>query len=182
MTHVQPQISSAPCTCCRARSVYHVADRYPPLSKSTCRTQSIFTFRINSSGTPIHPDLRCFYIILIMVQTWSRAVQVARPSPISIETPPYCSFVHTESDITHTNPRPGVTVSNLSILTGYITTSVSGSGSGLCILEFAQDMYYKQTKNNDHGYNYDTVNVLNPHRRPRLSEIERCSNDVHNRN
>jgi hypothetical protein len=30
-----------------------------------------------------------------------------------------------------TNPRPGVTVSSLSILPGYISTSVSGSGSGL---------------------------------------------------
>ncbi len=48
------------------------------------------------------------------------------------------------------------------------------------ILEFAQDMYYKQTKNNDHGYHYGTVNVLNPHRSQRLPEIERWSNDVHN--
>ena len=131
MTHVQPQISSAPCTCCNARSVRHVADRYPPFSKTTCRSQSIFTFRINSSGAPSHPDLRCSHIMLVMVQAWSRAVQVARPSPISIETPPYCSIERTESVITRTNPRPGVTVSNLSILPGYITTSVSGSGSGL---------------------------------------------------
>jgi hypothetical protein len=91
VTHVQPQISSAPCTFCRARSVCHVADRYPPLSKTTCRSQSIFTFRINSSGAPSHPDLKCSHIVLVMVQAWSRAVQVARSSPISIKTPPYCS-------------------------------------------------------------------------------------------
>ncbi len=109
----------------------HVADRYPSLSKTTCQSQSIFTFRINSSGVPSHPDLRCSHIMLVMVQAWSIAVQVARPSPISIETPPYYSIVRTESAITHTNPRPRVTISNLSILTGCITTSVSGSGSGL---------------------------------------------------
>jgi hypothetical protein len=62
---------------------------------------------------------------LVMVQAWSIAVQVARPSPISIETPPYCSIVRTESAITHTNPRPGVTVSYLSILSGCITTSAN---------------------------------------------------------
>ncbi len=107
MTQVQPQISSAPCTCCNARSVRHVADRYPPLSKTTCRSQSFFTFRINSSGAPSHPDLRCSQIMLVMVQAWSRAVQVARPSPISIETPPYCSIVRTESAITRTNLDPG---------------------------------------------------------------------------
>ncbi len=32
------------------------------------RSQSIFTWRINSSGTPNHPDLRCSHIILVMVQ------------------------------------------------------------------------------------------------------------------
>jgi hypothetical protein len=89
VTHVQPQISSTPCTCCNTRSVRHVADRYPPLSKTTCRSQSFFTFRINFSGVPSHPDLRCSHIMLVMVQAWSRAVQVARPSPISIETPPH---------------------------------------------------------------------------------------------
>jgi hypothetical protein len=119
------------CTCCNTRSVCHVADRYPPPSKTTCRSQSIFTFRINSSCDPSHPDLRCSHIMVVMNQAWSRTVQVERPSPISIETPPYYSIVHTESAITRTNPRPGVTVSNLSILPGYITTSVSGSGSGL---------------------------------------------------
>ena len=129
MTHVQPQISSTPYIFCRARRVRHVADRYPLLSKVICRSQSIFNFRVNSSGVPIHPVLRCSHIMLVMVQARSRAVQVARPSPISIETPPYCSIVRTEPAITHTNPRPGVTVSNLSILPGYTTTSVSGSGS-----------------------------------------------------
>ncbi len=129
MTHLQPQISSVPCTCCRARSVRHVADRYPPLSKTTCRSQSVLLS--GSLLNPSHPDLRCSHIMLVMVQAWSRAVQVASPSPISIETPTYCSIVRTESAITRTNPRPGVTVSNLSILTGYTTASVSGSGSGL---------------------------------------------------
>ncbi len=53
--------------------------RYPPLSKTTWRSQSIFTFRINSSCAPSHPDLRCSHIMLVMVQAWSRTVQVARP-------------------------------------------------------------------------------------------------------
>ena len=67
VTHVQPQISFAPCTFCRARRVRHVADRYPLFSKATCRSQSIFTCRINSSGTPNHPDLRCSHIMLVIV-------------------------------------------------------------------------------------------------------------------
>ena len=131
MTHVHPQISSAPCTFCRARRVCHVADRYPLLSKTTSRSQTIFIFRTNSSDAPLHPAVRCSHIMLVMVQALSRAMQVVRPSPISIETPPYCSTVRTESDITRTNPRSGVTVSNLSTLPGYTTISVYGSGSGL---------------------------------------------------
>ena len=67
VTHVQLQISFAPCTFCRARIVRHVADRYPLFSKTTCRSQSIFTCRINSSGAPNHPDLRCSHIMLVMV-------------------------------------------------------------------------------------------------------------------
>jgi hypothetical protein len=96
------------------------ADRYPLFSKTTCRSQSSFTFRINSSGSPIHRDLRCSHVVLVMVQAWFIAVQVARPSPISIETPPYCSTVRIESDIRRTNPRPRVTVSNLSTLPGIL--------------------------------------------------------------
>ncbi len=102
VTHVQPQISSAPCTFCRTRSVCHVADRYPPLSvaKTTCRSQSMLTFRINSSDATSHPDLRFSHIMLVMVQACSRAVQVARPSPVSIETPPVVRlFIGTQKQI-----------------------------------------------------------------------------------
>ena len=67
VTHVQSQISFAPCTFCRARRVRHVADRYPLFSKTTCRSQSTFTCRINSSGAPSHPDLRCSHIMLVIV-------------------------------------------------------------------------------------------------------------------
>ena len=117
---VQPQISSAPCTFCMARIVRHIADRYPLFSKTTCRSQSSFTFRINSPGAPIHPDSRCSHVVLVIVQAWFRGVQVVRASPISIETPPYCSTVRIESDIRRTNPRPRVTVSNLSTLPGIL--------------------------------------------------------------
>ena len=55
VTHVHPQIFFAPCTFCRAPRVRHVAHRYPLFSKDTCRSQSIFTCRINSSGTPTTP-------------------------------------------------------------------------------------------------------------------------------
>ena len=106
----------------------HVADRYPLFSKTTFRWQSSFTFRINSPGAPIHPDSRCSHVVLVIVQAWFRGVQVVRASPISIETPPQCSTVRIESDVTRTNPRPRVTVSNFSTLPGHTTTSVSGSG------------------------------------------------------
>jgi len=41
------------------------------------------------------------------------------------------------------------------------------------IWEFAQDMYHKQQKKDDHGYHFGTVNVLDPQIRKRLAEIER---------
>ncbi len=69
VTHVQPQISFVPCTFCRAWRVRHVADRYPLFSKTTYRSQSIFTCRINSSGAPSHPDLRWSHIMPVMVHT-----------------------------------------------------------------------------------------------------------------
>ena len=131
VTHVQPQISSAPCILWRARRVRHVADRYPLLSKTICRSQSNFILRISSSGAPLHPALRYSHVMLVMVHARSRSAQVARPSPISMETPPYCSTVCTDSDITRTNPRAGITVLNWSTLPGDTSTSVSGSGSGL---------------------------------------------------
>ena len=68
VTHVHPQMSFVPCTFCRDRRVRHVADRYPLFSKTTCRSKSIFTCRINSSGAPNHPDLRCSHIMVVMVQ------------------------------------------------------------------------------------------------------------------
>jgi hypothetical protein len=50
VTHVQTQISSTPCTLCRARRVRHVVERYPPFSRTTCRSQSSLFFWMKSSG------------------------------------------------------------------------------------------------------------------------------------
>jgi hypothetical protein len=41
-------------------------------------------------------------------------------------------------------------------------------------VQFAEDMYSKQTKMDDDEYNFDTVDVLHPQGWKRLSEIERC--------
>jgi hypothetical protein len=42
------------------------------------------------------------------------------------------------------------------------------------IWEFAQDMYYKQSKKDEHGYEFGTVNVLPNQSQKRLAEIEQC--------
>jgi hypothetical protein len=42
------------------------------------------------------------------------------------------------------------------------------------IWEFAQDMYYKQPKKEEHGYHFGTVDVLPKQSQKRLAEIEQC--------
>ncbi len=42
------------------------------------------------------------------------------------------------------------------------------------IWEFAQDMYYKQPKKDEHGYHFRSVNVLPKQSQKRLAEIEQC--------
>jgi hypothetical protein len=42
------------------------------------------------------------------------------------------------------------------------------------IWEFAQDMYYKQPKKDEHGYHFGTVNVLPKESQNLLAEIEQC--------
>jgi hypothetical protein len=42
------------------------------------------------------------------------------------------------------------------------------------IWEFVQDMYHKQPKKDEHGYHFDTVNVLPKEIQKRLAEIEQC--------